>query len=181
MPKKLSQLEIDYVIWQNRAFRFYLGARLLQRHGLLAPAAHAATQSLELLLKATLVYWDRSFEPLAAGHHITKLIRSVRNKVPTAKEFDVPQYFFHEQRYYNVSRYPSGSKGLLIPVSFITDLDAAFANLVVLVPFQHNTELKRVLAGRDVKALAILRLANNEIRRIRKTLGVKAPKRTVGL
>lgn len=167
--------------WQNRAYRFYLGARLLHRHGLSAPAAHAAIQSLELLLKATLVYWDKSFQPEAAGHAIAKLVRSVRNKVPTAKEFDVPQYFFHEQRYHNVSRYPSGSKGLLIPASFITDLDATFAHLVVLVPFQHNTELKKALAGRDAKALAVLRLGNNEIRRIRKVLGVKAPKRTSGL
>jgi HEPN domain-containing protein len=173
-----SQSEIDYVIWQNRAFRFYLGARLLQRFGLSAPAAYAATQSLELLLKATLVYWDRSFEPVAAGHAIAKLVRTLRNKAPGAKGFDVPNHFFHEQRYHNVSRYPSGSRGLLIPASFIADLDAAFANLVALVPFQHNTELKRALAGRDAKALTVLRLRNNEIRRIRKVLGVQAPKRT---
>jgi len=173
-----SQSEIDYVIWQNRAFRFYLGARLLQRFGLSAPAAYAATQSLELLLKATLVYWDRSFEPVAAGHAIAKLVRTLRNKAPGAKGFDVPNHFFHEQRYHNVSRYPSGSRGLLIPASFIADLDAAFANLVALVPFQHNTELKRALAGRDAKALTVLRMRNNEIRRIRKVLGVQAPKRT---
>jgi HEPN domain-containing protein len=104
--------EIEYVIWQNRAFRFYLGARLLQRYGLSAPAAYAATQSLELLLKATLVYWDRSFQPTSVGHAIKKLVRSVRNKAPGAKGFDIPQYFFHEQRYHSVSRYPSGSKGL---------------------------------------------------------------------
>lgn len=179
--KNPSKSEIDYVAWQNRAFWFYLSARLLHRHGLSAPAAHAATQSLELLLKGTLLYWDKSFQPEAAGHAIAKLVRSVRNKVPTAKEFNVPQYFYHEQRYHNVSRYPSGTKGLLIPASLITDLDAAFAQLIVLVPFQHNTELKRALAGRNAKALATLRLGNNEIRRTRKALGVKALKRTIDL
>lgn len=177
--KRPSQSDIDYVVWQNRAFRFYLGARLLQRYGLLAPAAYAATQSLELLLKGTLVFWDRSFQPVAVGHAIAKLVRTLRNKVPRAKGFDVPRYFFHEQRYQNVSRYPSGSRGVLIPASFIGDLDAAFANLVALVPFQHNTELKRALAGRDTKALTVLRLRNNEMRRIRKVLGIQAPKRKI--
>ncbi len=56
-----------------------------------------------------------------------------------------------------------------------------FAQLVVLVPFQHNTELKRALAGRNAKALATLRFGNNEIRRIRKALSVKAPKRATDL
>jgi len=179
--KNPSKSVIDYVAWQNRAFWFYLGARLMQRHGLSAPSAHAATQALELLLKATLLYWDKSFQPEAAGHSIAKLVRAVRNKVPTAQEFDIPKYFYHEQRYHNVSRYPSGAKGLLIPASLITDLDAMFAQLIVLVPFQHNTELKRALAGRNAKALATLRFGNNEIRRIRKVLSVKAPKRATDL
>lgn len=172
-----SQAEIDYVIWQNRASRFYLAARVLHWHELAAPAAFSATQALELMLKATLVYWDKSFDPKAIGHAIAKLVRVVRNKVPCACAFDVPPYFFQEQRYHTVSRYPTGDKGLVIPASLLTDLDAAFVALVTFVPFQHNTELKRALAGRDARALGILRRSNRSIRTLRKVLGVQAPKR----
>ena len=56
--------EIDYVRWQNRACRFYLGARLLHRSEFQAPAAYSAAIAFELLLKATLIYWDQSFDPL---------------------------------------------------------------------------------------------------------------------
>jgi HEPN domain-containing protein len=55
--------EVDYIVWQNRSVRFYLGARLCYLSGLVAPAAFCAQQALEALLKATLKYWDRSFEP----------------------------------------------------------------------------------------------------------------------
>ena len=172
-----SQAEINYVIWQNRASRFYLAARLLHRHELAAPAAFSATQALELLLKATLVYWDEAFDPKVIGHAIAKLVRAVRNKVPCARSFDLPRYFFHEQRYDTVTRYPAGDKGLLIPASLLTDLDAAFVALVGFVPFQHNTELKRALGGRDARALRILGRSNRNIRTLRKALGVQAPKR----
>jgi HEPN domain-containing protein len=173
----LSKAEVDYVIWQNRALRFYLAARLLHRHDLLTPAAFSATQALELLLKATLVYWDKSFKPEAIGHAIAKLVRSVRNKVPGAKSFEVPRYFFHEQRFHTVSRYPSVSKGVYIPASLVADLDAAFITLVRFVPFQHNTQLKHALSGRDAQALSILRRGNVSIREFREALGIRAPKR----
>lgn len=170
--------EIQYVVWQNRGLRFYLAARLLYRNGLHAPAAFSATQSLELMLKAPLVYWDKSFQPEAAGHAIAKLVRSIRNKVPGARQFDIPRYFFHECRYQKVSRYPVGSKGLLIPASMLADLDATIVELVSFVPFQHNTELKSALGGRDAKSLAILRRGNASIRRLRNVLGVTVLKHT---
>jgi HEPN domain-containing protein len=170
-----SPSELAYVIWQNRACRFYLAARVLHNQQLFAPAAFCATQALELLLKATLVYWDRSFRPEAAGHAIAKLLRSVRNKVRGAQTFDVPRYFFHEQRYHTASRYPAGAKGITIPASFLLDLDSTLASLVAFVPFQHNTELKRALSGRDTRALAILRRRNASVRRLRRILVVRAP------
>jgi len=173
---KPSRAELDYVIWQNRACRFYLAARLLHRQGLLAPAAYCATQALELLLKATLIYWDKSFHPDAPRHAMAKLLRSVRNKVPGARTFDVPRYFFHERRYQMVSRYPSGAMGLVIPSHFLADLDAAFTSLVAFVPFQHNTELKEVLSGRAARALVTLRRGNASLRKLRKILG-KTPRR----
>jgi hypothetical protein len=45
--RMLSEKEVNYAIWQNRATRFYLSARLLHRHGLFAPAAAGEFRSPE--------------------------------------------------------------------------------------------------------------------------------------
>jgi HEPN domain-containing protein len=171
---RFKESEIAYVAWQNRATRFYVGARLLHTNDMFAPAAYCASQSIELLLKATLVFWDKSFHPEAAGHGIAKLVRTVRNKARNAKSLDVPSYFFFEKRFHSVSRYPTASKGLASPASFIEDLDSVFASLVDLVPFQFNTELKRILSGKDKKSLAALRKGNAQFRLMRSKLGIAA-------
>ena len=172
-----SSSEVRYVAWQNRACRFYLAARVLHNQQLFAPAAFCATQALELLLKATLVYWDKSFRPEPTGHAIAKLLRSVRNKVPRGETFEAPRYFFEEQRYHATSRYPSGTKGIVVPATFLVDLDEMITTLVALVPFQHNTELKRALSGRDPRGLNNLRRGNASIRRLRTVLHIRAPSR----
>ena len=166
--------ERTYVAWQNRALHFYLGARLLHRNELYLPAAYSATMALELFLKATLIYWDRSFDPLSVRHGMAKLTRMVRNKVCNAKDFAVPPYFYHEQRYLHVSRYPAEGKGVTIPAFFVEDLDRVFADIICLVPFQHNTQLKRALCGKDRSALLTLRHKNQQMRRLRKLLQVQA-------
>jgi len=163
----ITETNRAYIVWQNRAFRFYVPARCLYRRGYFSAAAYCAIQAIELLLKATLMYWDRSFKPKDGGHGITAMIRSVRNKVRGAKHFNVPIYFFHEQRYQSTSRYPTGSRGLGIPGSFLSDLDAVFADLVLLVPFQFNSELSHSLSGRDKSALLDLRYRNAQMRRLR--------------
>jgi HEPN domain-containing protein len=114
----IADHERSYVVWQNRAFRFYVPARLLYRRDHLSAAAFCATQSMELLLKATLVYWDRSFKPEAVGHRMARLINAVKNKVRDGHSFDLPRYFFHEQRYQRTARYPVGSQGVGIPKLF---------------------------------------------------------------
>ena len=167
---KFSEHEVDYVRWQNRAYRFYLGARVLHRNMLYTPAVYSAAMAIELLLKATLIYWDRSFNPLDAGHGMAKLARMVKNKACNANAFAVPEYFHFEQRYLTVSRYPSNGKGFLVPASFLQDLDRVFADLVLLVPFQHNTELKRALFGQDRSGLLCLRRENQQMRRLRQGL-----------
>ena len=169
---KFADHEIDYVRWQNRSCRFYLGARLLNRNELHAPAVYSAAIAIELLLKATLIYWDRSFNPKDGGHGMAKLMRMVSNKASNAKQFAVPAYFYHDQRYLTVSRYPTNGKGYIVPSSFTDDLDEVFANLVLLVPFQHNTELKRALSGKDRRGLLTLRYKNQQMRRLR--LGLQA-------
>lgn len=170
----IASYEREYVVWQNRAHRFYLGARLLHRNELYAPSAYSAAIAIELLLKGTLVYWDRSFNPLDAGHGIAKLTRMVKNKARNAKGLVVPTYFYHEQRYLSVTRYPTNGKGIGMPPSFVEDLDRVFADLALLVPFQHNTELKRALAGKNRSGLTALRHKNHQMKRLRAALQVPA-------
>ena len=171
--------EYAYIAWQNRATRFYLAARRLYHSDLLAPAAYCAAMSLELIFKATLTYWDKSFDPEAAAHAMAKLARMIGNKVPKAKGVTVPKYFYYEQRYLTVSRYPQSHKGLGIPATFLHDLDAIFCRVVALVPFQHNTELKAVLRGRSRRTLDILRRGNKSMRDLRKSLTRGVPNASV--
>jgi hypothetical protein len=126
--------------------------------------------SLELLLKATLVYSDRTFVPENASHGLARLARMVGNKVRGAKGFKIPEYFYFEKRFQSVSRYPTGPKGVAIPSEMLDVLDTAYAFLIPLVPFQHNTELKRVLRGKSRSNLNILRRKNQSIRALRNAL-----------
>lgn len=169
----VAEHELAYVTWQNRAFRFYLAARSLHRSKLYAPAAYTAAMAIELILKATLVFWDRKFVPADGGHGIAKLTRMVKNKARGKPEIEVPQYFFHEQRYLMTTRYPTSDKGVLLPGSFLDDLDQVFADALMLVPFQHKTELLRSLAGRSRDSLLHLRRGNKQMRRLRAALGVR--------
>ena len=159
--RQIAVHELAYVAWQNRATRFYLAARALHSNGLVGPAAYCCHQATELILKATLVFWDRSFNPRDAGHNLTKLCRIVRNKVRGAKRFEIPAYLGHEQRFLSVSRYPSNGKGVFVPSHVIVDPDKLFVELIELVPFQHNTDLRRAIRGSDRRALSILRKGNH--------------------
>lgn len=171
------QREIDYVAWQNRATRFYLAARLVHRNGFLMPAAYSAAITIEMLLKATLIYWDCSFDPMAAGHGMAKLVRMVKNKAKNASAFGVPAYFYEDQRFLTVSRYPTLGKGVYFPETLVADLDKVFASLVLLVPAQsRSTELKRALSGKQRPALAAIRYQNAELKELRTYLGVSLKK-----
>lgn len=173
----MEEYQKNYVIWQNRAFRFYLGARLLYLNEQYAPAAFCANQAVELLLKATLIYWDKSFNPEAAGHKVSKMLRIVRNKVSGGKSFACPEYLWVDGRYLSTTRYPSSSGGGVgIPATFLQDIDNAFRDLVVLTPFQWNTNLKQALSGRSKKNLGVLRRKNGCMRSLRRDLKVRLRK-----
>ena len=138
--------EVNYVIWQNRAFEFYVGARSLYSQQIIGPTVYCAVISIELLLKATLIFFDRSFVPNDAGHNIDKMQRILQNKGPRGVLIEIPQYFLHEDRYLSLSRYPrDNGSGIGVPSSFLEDLDSVFADLVCLVPFQYNTMLRRTI------------------------------------
>jgi len=162
--------EEDYIVWQNRAFGFYLASRLLIRYSLLRPATFSANQAIELLMKATLIYWDRSFKPREAGHGIAKMLRMIKNKVKPNPTVAVPSYFFHERRYLINTRYPGTGQGVPVPWSILHDLDRVFADLVRLVPFQFNSDLIHVLRGRNKYFLRFLRHGNRQMRPLRKFL-----------
>ena len=173
----MKENERNYIIWQNRAFRFYLGARLLYLNEQYAPAAYCANQALELLLKATLVYWEKGFDPVIAGHKVAKMLRAISNKVPNGESFSCPEYLWTDGRYLSTTRYPSQSgRGFGVPGSFLEDIDKTFNDLVLLTPFQWNSNLKQALRGRNRKNLLILRRRNNYMRNLRNNLKVKLGK-----
>ena len=89
---------VDYVIWQNRAARFYVAARSCYLNHLFAPAAFCGFLALELMLKATLIYHDPRFTPKSLGHSVAKLVRMLHNRIPAAKDIQVPDAFVFEQR-----------------------------------------------------------------------------------
>lgn len=76
-----EQYKHDYIAWQNRATSFYLSARLLYQKKLFAPAAYSSLITIELLLKATLVFHSGgTFDPFSGGHGIAKMARMVKIK-----------------------------------------------------------------------------------------------------
>lgn len=164
----ISETEKGYIVWQNRFLDFYIAARACHRNGLYRPAAFLSQQSIEQLLKATLVYWDSTFLPEDHGHAIAKLARMIANKVPGQKGFSVPEYFYSDQRYQSVSRYPRNGRGLAIPETFIPHLDKLIADLIEMVPFQFNSRLYHTLTGKDWSKLLELRKGNVQMTRLRK-------------
>lgn len=147
---------------------WYASARVLYRARIYGSAAFCANQALELLLKATLVYHDRSFRPTAAGHRFAPMLRALRNKA-RATVF-VPEYFYRDRNYQSLARYPSGGRGFILPTSFLSDLDRAFRELVQLVPFQHNTTLRSKLSSRNRRDRLQLTWGNTEARKLRSFL-----------
>ena len=129
---KIKEHELNYVKWQNHAFHFYIASRLLCLNDHTAPAAFCAQQTIELMLKATLLFHDKSFKPEAFNHRFNKMINAMKNKVIGSSNLKIPEYFYWDKRYQSVSRYPSKGKGLLLPSNMLDDLDECFYNLLVL-------------------------------------------------
>jgi HEPN domain-containing protein len=174
---KIKETERVYIVWQNRAFDFYIAARICAHSELFKPAAFMANQSIEIMLKATLLYWDNSFVPQDSGHAIKKMLNILRNKVKGQSAFDIPAYFYFEQRYQSISRYPKNGKSIGIPSTFVEDLDKIFVQLISMVPFQFNSKLIRTLRGEYWKMLVILRHSNSQMPQLRKLLRVRLNKK----
>ena len=143
---KTSQKDRDYMSWQNRAFRFYLAARLCFIRGLAPAAAFLSQQCIEQLVKATLVWNDSSFNPRTdGGHDLRKMTQRIQEIVPGQNRFTVPEDLC-DGKYQSLSRYPdSKGSGFGVPAHLLADVDRIFADLLEMVPFQHNSELVHAL------------------------------------
>jgi HEPN domain-containing protein len=172
MTRGNPQPKVEPTKWHERAFNFYLAARLLAANGLLGPAAFSARQAVELLLKAALVYWDTSFDPIGAGHAVQKMVRSVRNKVPNGRTVEVPDYLWADKRYLSVTRYPTHGKGVGIPNSLVDDLDALFRDLTLLLPLPRNCGLATALIGKHPGNLRMLTDGGHDVGRLRLHFGL---------
>ena len=133
--------DINYIRWQNRSFWFYLAARTCGNKEFYAPAAFLSQQCVEQLVKATLIWWEPSFDPKKhGGHDLYKMEKMIREKVPDQAKFTIPDYLC-DGKYQSLSRYPADGWGLGVPSTLIPDVDWCFAALIEMVPFQCGSEL----------------------------------------
>lgn len=161
MPVKAN--EMQYIMWQNHATDFYIASRQLILTENWHPACFCAFQAIETLLKATLQYWDKSFQPKDYGHNIPKLLRTIRNKVKNGSSILVPSYFYYELRYQERTRYPGKSgAGIGIFHGFLDTLDEIILSIIKLVPFQFNSKLNRVVRGANNPELTRYLILNNQ-------------------
>ena len=150
----IAERDKTYIIWQNRAFRLYPAARTCWRKKFHTPAVFLSHQIVELLLKATLIYWDYSTDPKTYRHDLEKLLQSIKGNtdIPGRENFTIPEYFIkNSHEFQTVSRYPEpNGSGYVIPGTLLSDLDRLFTELVEMVPFQFNSELYRTLRRKEV-------------------------------
>ena len=102
-------------------------------------------------MKATLQWWEPSFDPKKhGGHDLSKMSKMIREKVPAQDNFVIPDYLC-DGKYQSLSRYPDFGKGFGVPGSLLRDVDQLFADLIEMVPFQFNSELFRTLVCHEPK------------------------------
>jgi HEPN domain-containing protein len=167
MHRIITAQELEYLKWQGCACDWYLASRLLLLESNLTVASYATQHTMELLLKATLVYLDKAFLPKAYGHKFSGLLRRIEEIIGSARTPDIPPYLL---RYQVESRYPGDSLGFPDASVSLSDLDRCFCSLLELVPFQFNTRLGRIFTGVDKKEWEILARDNAQAANLRHIL-----------
>lgn len=168
--------EMNYILWQDRATDFYVAGRSLIQDEIYRPACFCVFQTVETMLKSTLFYWERNFNPRPYGHNIPKLIRTTKNKVKGAHRLYIPAIFYYEQRYQLFTRYPdSQHRGISILRNFLDIFDETFFDILSLTPFQPpHTKLHKILSGRDEKKVCdIIARDNKKASEIKKILEIQ--------
>ena len=166
----ITEQDRAYIIWQNRAFYFYVAARACFHKGFHPPAVFLSQQCVEQLMKATLIWWDSSFMPKKIGHDLQKMCQMIQEKVQSQGDFIIPGYLC-DGKYQSLSRYPAPSgQGYGISNTLISDVDCLFADLVEMVSFQFNSELIRTLKQKRTHEnwYFDLELHNEQMDRLRK-------------
>ena len=136
---KFSEIE-PAIIWLNRSLRFYLPAREICYRDYRAynsAIMFLGFQSVESALKASLVLWDKSFDPIKCGHNTKKLFRIYQNKVPEDLRFvdQLHRYFEDFRRYQELPRYPNKHMAFLpVDPSYLDYLDFAFCGFACAIP-----------------------------------------------
>lgn len=100
----------------------------------------------------------RSFDSKKAGHRVKAMLLAVQNKVPQSKSIDLPEYFYADKRCQTDTRY--SERGIIIPNSFLNDLDTSFFDLIRFVPFQFNSNLVNLFRKDKCNNLDILASSN---------------------
>lgn len=168
------------IAWLNRSLRFYLPTRdLVLRNPLDYNSAilFLGFQTIELVLKASLVLWDRSSDPCIFRHNTEKLFKAYQNKVPKDLQFvsDLHPAFINADRFQSLPRYPSRKKFFVPHFSdYLDHLDHTYCGLAAAVPRTFwQSELEMVLNGSEPNKLKVFRTRNRAIRRLRQQLGIK--------
>ena len=171
---------MEPIKWVNRSLRFYLPARELffrNYSAYYSAIAFLGFQSVESALKASLVLWDKSFDPKKGGHNTKKMFRIYQNKVPEDLRFvdQLDPYFSDYKRYQEHPRYPRRDIALLyVDPYYLDKLDFAFCGFVCAVPRTFwMPELEPVLSGEDLFKLKVFRRRNSQMRAVRRRLGIK--------
>ena len=166
--------------WVNRSLRFYLPARelfLRNYSAYYSAITILGFQSVESALKASLVLWDKSFDPIKCGHNTKKMFRIYQNKVPEDMRFldRLHPYFEDYKRYQEHPRYPRRDIALLhVDPCYLDKLDLAYRGFVCAVPRTFwMTELEPILSGEALFKLKVFRRRNRQIRAVRRILGIK--------
>lgn len=159
---RFSEIE-PAIIWSNRSLRFYLPARELFLRGnqvYNSAIMFLGFQAVESALKAALVLWDKSFDPIICGHNTKKMFRIYKNKVPKDLQFtcSLHQYFEDFQRYQELPRYPKKEMAFLpVDPSYLDLLDYTFCGLACAIPRTFwATELEAALSGKHSSKLTAI-------------------------
>ncbi|MDD4953132.1 MAG: hypothetical protein PHV85_11330 [Desulfovibrionaceae bacterium] len=152
---KAPEVQEKYISWQNAAFDFYLSTRLLIQQELLRAAPFCSFQTIECLIKATLIYHVDGFEPKEFGHDLDRLQKELNENVDSTRCFEVPDYFYYDKIYQQTSRYPD-ERFMVVLDTLLEDTDRLFYELTNFVPLRFETRLVAVLRNRECNLYKIL-------------------------
>ena len=159
---QLTKNELEYVRWQNRAFRFYPAARLLFLNEQHSAAQFCGQQAIETLLKATLMFFEPHTDPKRMGHDWGQMLKKLDRH---GHQLQIPEYFYTDRRLQTLTRYPSGM--IHRNPEFLSDLDSVFLAVLKVVPYQRRSELTEALFSKTGPTHRILFRKNKQIRSMR--------------